>query len=303
MLGVLRRNPLAVALAVALHLLLGLALLLSDWQDKPRPYGIKADVVQARVVDARQLEQEVKRLEQAQKREQTEREEALRKEQERLEQLKREQQQEKQRLAQLEQERKRQEQAEAQRKAEQEKQRKANEEDDARQMAQALEFLKGQGVDPAKGTVGASGVWVQVTKVGDGPKATTENRVTAHATGYLADGKKFWSSHDSGTPMTEHPVTRFVPGFTEGLQSMSAGGEAWFAIPGRLGYGQGHFDRAVAALSERHPVLTVGIAFSVQEIEAVPQEEHDRGLDWVVTEAEVIESTGRAPTPHPKVRA
>lgn len=57
---------------------------------------------------------------------------------------------------------------------------------------------------------------------------------------------------------------------------------------GRLGYGQGHFDRAVAALSERHPVLTVGIAFSVQEIEAVPQEEHDRGLDFVVTESEVV---------------
>ena len=57
---------------------------------------------------------------------------------------------------------------------------------------------------------------------------------------------------------------------------------------GRLGYGQGHFDRAVAALAEKHPVLTVGLAFSVQEIDRVPTEDHDVPLDFVVTEAEVV---------------
>jgi len=57
---------------------------------------------------------------------------------------------------------------------------------------------------------------------------------------------------------------------------------------GRLGYGKGHFDRAIAVLSKMHPVLTVGLAFSAQEIERVPVEEHDRRLDVVVTEAEVI---------------
>jgi 5-formyltetrahydrofolate cyclo-ligase len=57
---------------------------------------------------------------------------------------------------------------------------------------------------------------------------------------------------------------------------------------GRLGYGQGHFDRAVAALTAMHPVLTIGLAFSVQEIERVPTEDHDRALDFVVTEADVV---------------
>jgi 5-formyltetrahydrofolate cyclo-ligase len=56
----------------------------------------------------------------------------------------------------------------------------------------------------------------------------------------------------------------------------------------RVGYGKGHFDRSIAALSEMHPLLTIGLAFSAQEIERVPGEEHDRALDLVVTEAEVI---------------
>ncbi|HVL71651.1 MAG TPA: 5-formyltetrahydrofolate cyclo-ligase [Beijerinckiaceae bacterium] len=58
----------------------------------------------------------------------------------------------------------------------------------------------------------------------------------------------------------------------------------------RLGYGKGHFDRAIAALSALHPVLTIGLAYAVQEIEAVPAEDHDRRLDVVVTETGVIRS-------------
>lgn len=57
---------------------------------------------------------------------------------------------------------------------------------------------------------------------------------------------------------------------------------------GRIGYGKGHFDRAIAALEEQHPVLTIGLAYAVQEIEEVPVEPHDRLLDVVITEAELI---------------
>jgi len=57
---------------------------------------------------------------------------------------------------------------------------------------------------------------------------------------------------------------------------------------GRIGYGKGHFDRAIAALEAQHPVLTIGLAYAVQEIEQVPVEEHDRLLDIVITEAELI---------------
>ena len=56
----------------------------------------------------------------------------------------------------------------------------------------------------------------------------------------------------------------------------------------RLGYGKGHFDRAIAVLSEMHPVLTIGLAFSAQEVDSVPAEPHDRRLDFIISEAGVI---------------
>lgn len=62
---------------------------------------------------------------------------------------------------------------------------------------------------------------------------------------------------------------------------------------GRVGYGKGHFDRAIAALEAQHPVLTIGLAYPVQEIDAVPIEPHDRRLDLIVTPDEVIR-TGSA---------
>ena len=57
---------------------------------------------------------------------------------------------------------------------------------------------------------------------------------------------------------------------------------------GRVGYGKGHFDRAIAALDAKHPVLTIGLAYAVQEIDRVPVEPHDRMLDVIVTESELI---------------
>ncbi len=56
----------------------------------------------------------------------------------------------------------------------------------------------------------------------------------------------------------------------------------------RLGYGQGHYDRTLADLRSRRAVETAGIAFSVQEIDAVPVEGHDVPLDWILTEKEAI---------------
>lgn len=57
---------------------------------------------------------------------------------------------------------------------------------------------------------------------------------------------------------------------------------------GRIGYGKGYFDRAIAALEQRHRILTVGLAYAVQEIEQVPIEAHDRPLDIVITETELV---------------
>jgi 5-formyltetrahydrofolate cyclo-ligase len=65
---------------------------------------------------------------------------------------------------------------------------------------------------------------------------------------------------------------------------------AFDRLGGRIGYGKGHFDTAIAAIERRHPVLTVGVAFSVQEVAKVPLEAHDRPIDMIVTESELIKA-------------
>ncbi|MEP1144758.1 MAG: 5-formyltetrahydrofolate cyclo-ligase [Henriciella sp.] len=52
----------------------------------------------------------------------------------------------------------------------------------------------------------------------------------------------------------------------------------------RLGYGKGHYDRALTRLREKGRVFVCGLAFFGQEVEAVPAEPHDVALDWVMTE-------------------
>lgn len=56
----------------------------------------------------------------------------------------------------------------------------------------------------------------------------------------------------------------------------------------RIGYGKGHYDRAIERLAARGPLLEIGIAFACQEIARVPAEPHDRPMQWVVTEAGAI---------------
>ena len=52
----------------------------------------------------------------------------------------------------------------------------------------------------------------------------------------------------------------------------------------RLGYGGGFYDRTLAGLLARHPVVAIGFAFAAQELPAVPIDEYDARLDMVVTE-------------------
>jgi len=56
----------------------------------------------------------------------------------------------------------------------------------------------------------------------------------------------------------------------------------------RLGYGGVIYDATLAALGARHPVTAIGLAYAVQEVEAVPVEPHDQQLSYIVTERETI---------------
>jgi 5-formyltetrahydrofolate cyclo-ligase len=58
----------------------------------------------------------------------------------------------------------------------------------------------------------------------------------------------------------------------------------------RIGWGQGHYDRVIAKLAAGGDLLTIGIAFACQQVEAVPAEPHDRPLDAIVTELGVLDT-------------
>ena len=55
----------------------------------------------------------------------------------------------------------------------------------------------------------------------------------------------------------------------------------------RLGYGAGYYDRTLAALRARGPVIAVGMAFEAQRVAALPVDGYDQKLDWLVTEQSV----------------
>ena len=52
----------------------------------------------------------------------------------------------------------------------------------------------------------------------------------------------------------------------------------------RIGYGAGYYDRSIEALRGGNRTITVGLAFAVQEIDAIPALPHDAVLDYVLTE-------------------
>jgi 5-formyltetrahydrofolate cyclo-ligase len=60
----------------------------------------------------------------------------------------------------------------------------------------------------------------------------------------------------------------------------------------RIGYGAGYYDMTIARLRSLKTPTAVGIAFSAQEVPAVPATERDARLDLVLTESEVIEIKG-----------
>lgn len=56
-------------------------------------------------------------------------------------------------------------------------------------------------------------------------------------------------------------------------------------IGNRLGYGGGYYDRFLA---KNNCGKAVGLAYSFQEVESLPVEQHDRKLGLIITEKEII---------------
>lgn len=82
----------------------------------------------------------------------------------------------------------------------------------------------------------------QVTKedlvVGTGAEAVAGDTLTVHYTGWLADGTKFDSSYDRGTPYVFRLGTgTVIKGWDQGIPGMKVGGKRRLIIPPSLAYG------------------------------------------------------------------
>ena len=73
-----------------------------------------------------------------------------------------------------------------------------------------------------------------------------------------------------------------------GVRRLSARGDRW-PVGRSIGYGAGHYDYTFAHLRKSKAVTGIGVAFAVQEIEAVPALSHDVALDYVLTEKKVFD--------------
>jgi peptidylprolyl isomerase len=74
--------------------------------------------------------------------------------------------------------------------------------------------------------------------VGSGATPQRGQTLSVHYTGTLANGTKFDSSRDRGTPMEfKFGVQPMIKGWDEGLSTMKVGGRRKLVIPSGLGYG------------------------------------------------------------------
>lgn len=77
------------------------------------------------------------------------------------------------------------------------------------------------------------------------------------------------------------PIGHEMPADPSEIQVVIVPMLAFDAAGNRLGYGAGYYDRFLA----RYPnLLTIGLAFSCQEITSLPAEENDICMDWIITE-------------------
>ncbi|UCE59666.1 MAG: FKBP-type peptidyl-prolyl cis-trans isomerase [Phycisphaerales bacterium] len=85
-----------------------------------------------------------------------------------------------------------------------------------------------------------SGLTIWDIKVGDGALPKPNSIVTAHFSGWLPDGKLFYSTVKKGRPES-FALDKVIKGLGEGISTMKVGGKRRLEIPYELGYGEaGH---------------------------------------------------------------
>jgi 5-formyltetrahydrofolate cyclo-ligase len=94
-------------------------------------------------------------------------------------------------------------------------------------------------------------------------------------------------AYEKGDKLLANPLGIFEP------MSSAAGVEpdvllipmlAFDRARNRLGYGGGYYDRTIKKLRAKKPILTIGLAYSYQEVDKIPIGTHDVPVDKIVTE-------------------
>ncbi len=81
-----------------------------------------------------------------------------------------------------------------------------------------------------------SGLQYKIIKEGNGVTPAPEDTIEVHYVGTLIDGTQFDSSHERGQTASL-VLNQFIPGWIEGLQKVSEGGQIELYIPADLAYG------------------------------------------------------------------
>ena len=56
----------------------------------------------------------------------------------------------------------------------------------------------------------------------------------------------------------------------------------------RIGYGGGFYDRYLEKIQKNKKIVTIGLAYSFQEIKRVPADKYDIKLDYILTEKKLL---------------
>lgn len=81
-----------------------------------------------------------------------------------------------------------------------------------------------------------SGLQYKILEEGNGTKPSPSDTIEVHYKGTLIDGTQFDSSYDRNEPATL-VLSKFIPGWVEGMQYVSEGGKIQLFIPSELAYG------------------------------------------------------------------
>jgi FKBP-type peptidyl-prolyl cis-trans isomerase FklB len=81
----------------------------------------------------------------------------------------------------------------------------------------------------------ASGLQYRIITAGTGPNPKPTDEVTVNYVGKLLDGTEFDSSYKRGEP-AKFPLNRVIPGWSEGVGLMKAGGKYELFVPPSLAY-------------------------------------------------------------------